>query len=104
MVVIQINDQSTLQEHLGKGKLVVVDFKTTWCPPCNMIAPKVEAFSNDYTDVIFLKVDGDESPDLTTEYKISAFPTFLFFKDGKLVETIVGAIPDKLKENIEKYK
>ena len=64
-------------------KLVVVDFFATWCGPCRMIAPKLEAMSKTYTDVIFLKVDVDEAEDVAQKYDISAMPTFKFFKHEK---------------------
>jgi len=86
------------------NKLVVVDFFATWCGPCKMIAPKVEVMSNEMTDVVFLKVDVDENEEIATEYKVSAMPTFMFFKDGKKIDEFAGANENKLKELIAKHK
>lgn len=89
----------------GAGKkLVVVDFYATWCGPCKVIAPRLEALSKDLTDVVFLKVDVDNCEDVAMEYKISCMPTFLFFKDGKKIEEFSGANYDKLVETMNKLK
>ena len=85
-------------------RLVVVDFYATWCGPCKMISPRVEAFSNEYTNVVFLKVDVDQNEDTAADCEISAMPTFLFFKNGAKKETVVGADERKLKAKIEELK
>lgn len=70
---------------------VVIDFFATWCGPCKRIAPTYEKLSEAFTNVTFLKVDVDESPELTEQYSISAMPTFVFLKDGKEVKRVEGA-------------
>lgn len=70
---------------------VVVDFYATWCGPCKMLAPMMDAQADAFAGKIkFLKVNVDESQALAREYQIQAIPTVLFFKDGKLVDRIVG--------------
>ncbi|KAK4297141.1 hypothetical protein Pmani_030414 [Petrolisthes manimaculis] len=86
------------------GKLVIVDFYATWCGPCKIIAPKLEAMSKVKTNVVFLKVDVDENEEVAQEYQITCMPTFLFFKNGKKVDSFSGASEDKIKEYIEKYE
>ncbi|XP_005996498.1 thioredoxin [Latimeria chalumnae] len=86
------------------SKLVVVDFFAEWCGPCKMIAPKIEALSKTYTNVVFLKVDVDEAEDVAQHYEITAMPTFIFFKDGKKLEVFCGANADKLVQKIEELK
>merc|ERR1711981_605769 len=82
------------------GKLVVIDFFATWCGPCKMIAPKIEAMSGEMADVVFLKVDVDENEDAAQEYNISAMPTFIFVKKEAKVADMMGANADKLKSMI----
>ncbi|KAJ6794776.1 thioredoxin H1 [Iris pallida] len=88
----------------GKHKLVVVDFTATWCGPCRMMAPIFAELAKKFADVVFLKVDVDELKDVATEWEIEAMPTFLFVKDGKIVDKIVGARKDDLPKKIEQHK
>ncbi|XP_024939644.1 thioredoxin-2 isoform X1 [Cephus cinctus] len=84
--------------------LVVIDFFATWCGPCKMIAPKLEELSQELKDVIIFKVDVDECEDVAAAYEISSMPTFVFVKNGKVLETFTGANYDKLKNTIQKHK
>ena len=79
-------------------KLVVVDFTATWCGPCKQIAPRFKELSEEGQNgnVLFLKVDVEEAPDVAAECKISAMPTFHFYKNGKLVEKFTGASYEQL--------
>lgn len=72
---------------------VIVDFFAEWCGPCKAIAPAIEKFSETHEHVKFYKVDVDALADVAAENGISAMPTFLFFKDGELLETVRGANP-----------
>ncbi|XP_017875381.1 thioredoxin-2 [Ceratina calcarata] len=105
-MVVEIKSADDLKVQLdGAGdKLVVIDFFATWCGPCKMIAPKMEGLSKEITDVIFLKVDVDVCEDLAGEYEITSMPTFIFIKNGKVLETFSGANFDKLKSTIQKHK
>lgn len=85
-------------------KLVVVDFYADWCGPCKMISPKVEAMSNDFSDVVFVKVNVDENDETSEEYGIQAMPTFMFFKNGKKMDSFAGANEAKLREFVERFK
>lgn len=71
--------------------VVVIDFFATWCGPCKVIAPKFEEMAKFYPTITFLKVDVDESQELTEQYDVRVMPTFVFLKDGQKVETIEGA-------------
>ncbi|MBI5026413.1 MAG: thioredoxin [Nitrospirae bacterium] len=74
--------------------LIMVDFWATWCGPCRMVAPVVEELAKEYAGrAKFVKVNTDESPDLAGRYRVMGIPTLMFFKDGKQVDQIVGAVP-----------
>jgi len=83
-------------------RLVVVDFTATWCGPCQMIAPVFIELSNQYTDVVFLKVDVDQCRNTAQEHRVSAMPTFHFWIDNRKVEEFSGADRNKLKSTIER--
>jgi len=91
-----------LQIVTGSGeKLVVIDFMAKWCGPCHQIAPFVEQLSTKYPDVVFLKVDVDELKTVAQECKVTAMPTFQFYKGGAKVEELVGANPNRLEAIIK---
>ncbi|KAG0614065.1 hypothetical protein M758_6G148900 [Ceratodon purpureus] len=89
---------SKLEEAKSSGKIVVVDFTATWCGPCRLMAPVFAAASMKFDNLMFLKVDVDEVQDVTSQYEVRAMPTFLFIKDGKQVDKIVGANKDELEK------
>lgn len=82
--------------------LVVVDFTASWCMPCKMISPVYESMARkpEYKDVHFLKVDVDEAQDVAKEYQIRSMPTFLFIRNGQVVENFSGALVDKLQSTV----
>ena len=80
-------------ENLSKHPLVLVDFWATWCGPCRMLSPIVEEVAAETPDVVFAKVDVDENMELAAGLQISAVPTLMLFKDGKLVERVMGVRP-----------
>nr|QFQ66340.1 thioredoxin [Phanerochaete pseudomagnoliae] len=94
-------------EHFKKGietkKLVVVDFTASWCGPCRFIAPILADIAKKMPHVIFLKVDVDELPTVTAEWNVEAMPTFVFLKEGKEVDRVVGAKKEELVKTIEKH-
>lgn len=82
-------------EVLKDSGLVMVDFWATWCGPCRMVAPVVEKLAKDYAGrVKVLKLNTDENPDVAQKHGIQGIPTLMFFKDGKKVDQIVGAVPE----------
>lgn len=75
----------------------VVDFTAVWCGPCKMIAPLIEEMAKEYAGrAVFAKVDVDACPKVATQYSIRSIPTVLFFKGGKVVEQVIGAVPKKI--------
>ena len=72
---------------------VLVDFFATWCGPCKMIAPTLEELSAEYEGrAKIIKVDIDKDRDLAKSYEVRSVPTLIFFKDGKAVDTKIGAL------------
>lgn len=76
--------------------LVMVDFWAVWCGPCQMVAPIVEELANEYAGKLrVMKLNTDENPEVAGRYQIMSIPSILFFKDGKLVEKLIGARPKR---------
>ncbi|KAK6115295.1 hypothetical protein DH2020_007564 [Rehmannia glutinosa] len=105
--VIGVHSVDEWKDHFQKAieskKLVVVDFTAAWCGPCRFIAPILADIAKNTTHVIFLKVDVDELKTLAEEFKVEAMPTFLFLKEGKEVDRIVGAKKEDLLAKITKH-
>jgi len=81
-------------EVLKSSQLVMVDFWAVWCGPCQMVAPLVEELAKEYEGKLkVMKLNTDEVQDVASRYQIMSIPTILFFKNGELVEKLVGARP-----------
>lgn len=89
---------SKLQQGTQEKKIVVVDFTATWCGPCRNMAPIFVDLSKKHSNLIFVKVDVDQLPDIAAEWEVQAMPTFVFIKEGRLVHKIVGANKDELEK------
>ncbi|KAJ8645276.1 hypothetical protein MRB53_007024 [Persea americana] len=106
--VISCHSLDAWNEQLQKGndskKLVVVDFTASWCGPCRFIAPYLGELAQMLPDVTFLKVDVDELKSVATDWAIEAMPTFMFLKEGKIVDKVVGARKEELQQKIAMHK
>jgi len=92
--VIEITDAAFNVEVLQSDKPVLVDFWAEWCMPCRFVAPVVESMAKEFATRIKVgKVNVDDNPAVAEEYRISSIPTLLLFNSGRIVETIVGAVP-----------
>jgi thioredoxin 1 len=92
--VKSVTTDSFDEEVVKSQGLVMVDFWATWCGPCNIVAPVVEELAKEYEGkVTFAKLNTDENPDIASRYSIRGIPTLMFFKDGKVMDQVVGAVP-----------
>ena len=88
----KIVTDANFAETIGGGMPVMVDFWATWCGPCSMIAPLVEELASEYDGkVVIGKCNVDENQEVPMKYGIRNIPTLLFFKNGELVDRMVGA-------------
>ncbi|MBS0011412.1 MAG: thioredoxin [Bacteroidales bacterium] len=93
-MALQVNDSNFDEIVLQSDKPVMVDFWAEWCGPCRMIAPFVEEISKEYEDrALVVKCDVDDSPGVAARFGIRNIPTVMFFKDGKMADKQVGAVP-----------
>jgi thioredoxin 1 len=95
------NFMSAIKNH----DLMIVDCWAPWCGPCRMLSPVIEELARTYSGkVVFGKLNTDNNRRVASQFGIMSIPTLLFFKDGRHVDTVIGAVPKKVIEDaIRKY-
>jgi thioredoxin 1 len=103
MSTLHFTDHNFKKEVLESDLPVLVDFWAAWCGPCKMIAPLVDELAKEYAGKIKVgKMDVDSNPKMATEYGVMSIPTIIFFKKGKVMNQLVGAVgKPELKRRIE---
>ena len=95
-MVIEVTDQNFEDEVIKSTLPVLVDLWAPWCRPCLMVAPVVDKLAERYNGKFkFCRLNIDESPRIAARYRIMAIPTLMFFKGGEVVDTVVGAVPER---------
>lgn len=93
-------------EHIKKYQTIVIDCWAPWCGPCRMVGPVIEDLAKEMQGkIVFGKLNVDENPQTSAKHQIMSIPTMLVFKNGELVDRLVGALPkDALKAKLETYQ
>jgi len=95
-MVIDINDNDFDSKVVKSTQPVLVDMWAPWCVPCKMVAPVVDKLSGKYAGKMqFYKMNIDENPKTASSFRVMSIPTLLLFKNGKAVDMVVGAVPER---------
>jgi len=101
--VVHFTDATFEEEVINSNLPVLIDFWAVWCGPCRMVAPVMEELANDYAGKVKVgKLDVDHNPRSAMNYGIRSIPTILLFKNGEVVDSVIGAVPKQHLANMIK--
>ncbi|MCX5838550.1 MAG: thioredoxin [Deltaproteobacteria bacterium] len=99
--LVHVGDDNFEEEVLQADRPALVDFWAPWCGPCKAIGPTVEALAVQYSDQLMVaKVNIDDHPKTAAKYGVMSIPTLILFKEGKVLDTLIGLVP---KERLEAF-
>lgn len=103
-VPLKVTD-ADIDQHIGKYEMIVIDCWAPWCGPCRMVGPVIEELAKEMQGkIVFGKLNVDENPQTSMKHQIMSIPTLLVFRNGALVDRLVGALPkDALKQKLGAY-
>ena len=94
---LTLTDHNFQQEVINNSEPVLVDFWATWCGPCQVMNPVIQDLAREYTGKVTVgKVNVDEQPQTTAQYGIQSIPTIKIFRNGKIMDQVIGAVPKKV--------
>lgn len=101
----EIKSETEFDSLIASQGLVVVDFTAQWCGPCKLVAPLMDRLANDYSDLLqVFKLDLDANTSLAKRLGIRSIPAVMLFRNGELLETLVGAKKyDEFTEAVDRY-
>ena len=92
-MMTSVNNETFTSEVLEQTKLVLVDFWAEWCGPCKQIAPTLEELAEKYSENLAVcKVDVDANRELALQYNVRSIPSLMIFKNGEMVDSLIGAV------------
>ena len=96
-MVTDVSDQTFEDEVIKSALPVLVDLWAPWCGPCRMVEPVVHKMAEKYNGKVkFCRLNVDENPQTAARYRIMSIPTLMFFKGGQVVDTVIGAVPERV--------
>lgn len=99
MATTELTEQ-TFADTVGSNEIVLIDFWASWCGPCRTFAPVYENVSQDNPDIVFAKVDTEAEQGLAGYFQISSIPTLMAIRDGVVLYSQAGALPQPALENL----
>lgn len=93
MAIIDLNNTNFEAEALQSDKTVLIDFWASWCGPCRMLAPTIDAIAAEREDIKVCKVNVDEAPELAQRFSVMSIPMLVVIKNGEVAATTVGVQP-----------
>ncbi len=95
-MIIDVTDQTFESEVIKSSLPVLLDLWAPWCGPCHMVAPVIESLAGNYNGKVkFCRLNVDENQQTAAKYRIMSIPTLMFFKNGEVADTVIGAVPER---------